>query len=108
MRYFDDKAVDPPKRKTRGEEIAESLADAMPIILFAARKEDVCYCTENYTCDLHEGDDEGDDKQDKTPDIHEPVHAKSDNGLCDICGYGRDSDRHHRRDGRIGDEGTGE
>ena len=66
MRYFDDKAVDPPKRRIR------------------------------------------DDRKDKTSDIHEPVHAKSDNGLCDICGYGRDSDRHDRWDGRAWNEGTRE
>ena len=69
MRYFEDKAVDPPKRRTRGEEIAKSLADAMPLILFAARKEDICYCTENYTCNLHKGDDASDDGKDKATDI---------------------------------------
>ena len=75
VRYFDDKAVDPPKRRTRGKGRVIKVRD---------------------------------DRQNKTSDIHEPVHAKSDNGLCDICGYGRDSHRHHRRDGRTRDEGTGE
>lgn len=48
------------------------------------------------------------DKQDKTPDIHEPVHVKSDNRLCDICGDGRDCDRYDRGHGRIRDEGVRE
>ena len=65
MRYFEDKAVDPPKRR------------------------------------IH-------DRKDKTPDIPSPVHACSDNGVCDICGDGGSSDRNHRRDGRTRDEGSRE
>jgi hypothetical protein len=86
VRYFDDKAVDPPKRKTRGEEIAQSLDEALIRLLKKMRN----------------------DRKDKTPDIHGPVHVSPDNGVCDKCGHGRNSDRHSRRDGRIGDEGTGE
>ena len=76
VRYFEDKAVDPPKqRRTRGKGRVIKVRD---------------------------------DRKDKTPDIHGPVHVSPDNGVCDICGHGRNSDRHSRRDGRIGDEGTGE
>ena len=75
LRYFDDKAVDPPKRRTRGKGRVIKVRNA---------------------------------PENKTSDIHEPVHAKSDNGLCEICGYGRDSDRHDRWHGRTRDEGTRE
>ena len=75
LRYFDDKAVDPPKRRTRGKGRVIKVRNA---------------------------------PENKTSDIHEPVHAKSDNGLCDICGHGRDSDRHDRRHGSAGNEGARE
>ena len=73
MRYFDDKAVDPPKRRTRGEGRVIKVRNA---------------------------------PEDTTTDIHGPVHAIPDNGVCDLCGDGRDSDGHHRRDGCTGHEGS--
>ena len=82
MRYFDDKAVDPPKMK-----VPKYLQGRNPKTLL----EVFSY-----------------DRKDKTPDIHGPVHAELDNGVCDICRDGGDCDGHDRRDGRTRDEGTGE
>ena len=73
MRYFDDKAVDPPKRRTRGKGRVIKVRD---------------------------------DRQDTTTDIHGPVHALSDNGLCDQCRHGRDSHRNRGWTCSIGDEGV--
>ena len=78
MRYFDDKAVDPPKRRTRGTRGKGRVIKV------------------------------SDDRQDTTTDIHGPVHALVHNRLCDLCRHGGDSHRHSRGDGSSGHEGARE
>jgi hypothetical protein len=58
VRYFEDKAVDPPKRRTRGKGRVIKVRD---------------------------------DRKDTTSDPACHCSPGGDNGLCDICGYGRGS-----------------
>ena len=76
MRYFDDKAVDPPKRKIRGEDISKSLAEALPLILFACR----------------EGGNACDDGKDKAADISCHCLRNHVQHVCGLFGIQDDGD----------------
>ena len=93
-----------------GEHIAQSLAEALPHVMKKVRDE----MSDRVPKYLQGRNPKtllevfSYDWEDKTPDIHGPVHAEPDHRLCHIRRHGRDCDRHGWGTGRIRDEGTRE